>query len=609
MKTRDMIGTNPSPARPNVARPDVPRTDVMRQDVSKLEGDARLGEKGEVAIPVVKEELHVGKREVQGGGVHVERRVVEQPVEQSVSLREEHVRVERRPVDRVATPGDLTGFREGGFDVVERSEQAVVQKTARVVEEVVIGKEATQRTERVAETLRHTEVSVRDLGGLHQGASVRRYEDYDTDFRSNFSSLDATKFGKYEDFSPAYRYGYDLATAKDYYGRDWPTFETEARDRWETHNPGTWERVKDGVRFAWAKVTGRALASRLGRPKAAPFGARRPRRSMASRRSGPGGRDSLRAPQSPEARPLGRGAIAPEREGGPVDAAVQARVEVRAGRARRFVEALGHVAHLVRNQEEPRALVVPAVAVARRGRRGGGAACAGALGKEVRHLVREGVDEQPGRPAVPLGDAAGANRDVRADLGRRYGFRSNAQPLACVLRVDEHVERGRLALEQPRDDRIAALEQFAVGRLEPALVADALSELGVVERRAHRRERPPQPPPVGPARLVEPHPKRRPRPRYVLRAPGPRRFEAHVTQRAFAPRGRHAQGEARRPHALHQRPLLARGPGLRATPASPPETTARPARGVSALARQSARHPKRTPTTLPEPTLVSRGAL
>jgi uncharacterized protein (TIGR02271 family) len=253
MKNRDMFGQNTT----NPVRKDVVQTDTVRKDVVSTERDLRLDEKGQVAIPVVKEELRVGKQAVEGGGVHVESHLVEQPVQQDVSLREEHVRVERRPVDRPATPADFTGFREGSFDVIERSERAVVEKNARVVEEVVIGKEATQRTERITDKLRHTEVAVRDLGGVHQGAVSRRWEDYDTDFRTNFSGLYG-KNGRYEDIMPAYRYGYDLATSKDYYGRDWTAFETDARDRWERHNPGTWERVKESVRFAWAKVTGRA---------------------------------------------------------------------------------------------------------------------------------------------------------------------------------------------------------------------------------------------------------------------------------------------------------------------------------------------------------------
>ena len=119
---------------------------------------------GQVAIPVIEEELTVGKREVDTGAVRVTNRVVEQPVEQQVRLREEHVKVERRAVDRPAAPGEVTAFREGTLEFKETAEQAVVAKTARVVEEVVIGKETTERTETVRDTVKHTEVKAEDVG-------------------------------------------------------------------------------------------------------------------------------------------------------------------------------------------------------------------------------------------------------------------------------------------------------------------------------------------------------------------------------------------------------------------------------------------------------------
>lgn len=113
-------------------------------------------------FPVVREELAVGKREVSTGGVRVYSRVIETPVSESVNLREEHATIERRAVDRPATEADLKG---GSVEIRETAEEAVVAKTARVVEEVVVGKESSQRTETVQETLRGTEVEVeRDTG-------------------------------------------------------------------------------------------------------------------------------------------------------------------------------------------------------------------------------------------------------------------------------------------------------------------------------------------------------------------------------------------------------------------------------------------------------------
>jgi uncharacterized protein (TIGR02271 family) len=108
-------------------------------------------------FPVVEEALDVGKREVSTGGVRVYSRVTETPVSESVNLREERATVERRAVDRPATAADL---HEGSVEIRETAEQAVVGKTARVVEEVVVGREATTRTETINDTVKGTEVEI-----------------------------------------------------------------------------------------------------------------------------------------------------------------------------------------------------------------------------------------------------------------------------------------------------------------------------------------------------------------------------------------------------------------------------------------------------------------
>jgi uncharacterized protein (TIGR02271 family) len=114
------------------------------------------------AFPVVKEDLAVGKREVSTGGVRVYSRLTETPVSESVNLREEHATIERRPVDRPATVADL---KEGFVEVRETAEEPVVAKTARVVEEVIVGKESSNRTETVNDTVRGTDVEVERVAG------------------------------------------------------------------------------------------------------------------------------------------------------------------------------------------------------------------------------------------------------------------------------------------------------------------------------------------------------------------------------------------------------------------------------------------------------------
>lgn len=116
-------------------------------------------------INVIKEELEVGKKMVETGGVRLRSRIVERPVEQNIRLREEHINIERLPVDRPASDADFANFKEGTIELTENAERPVVSKNARVVEEVSLGKEVTERDETIRDTVRHTEVDTEKLGG------------------------------------------------------------------------------------------------------------------------------------------------------------------------------------------------------------------------------------------------------------------------------------------------------------------------------------------------------------------------------------------------------------------------------------------------------------
>ncbi len=115
------------------------------------------------SIPIIEEELQVGKREVETGGVRLRSRIVERPVEENLRLREERVNVERTPVDRKATDSDFETFKEGQIEMTERAEVPVVSKEARVVEEVKLNKEVENKNQTVQETVRKTEVDVENM--------------------------------------------------------------------------------------------------------------------------------------------------------------------------------------------------------------------------------------------------------------------------------------------------------------------------------------------------------------------------------------------------------------------------------------------------------------
>jgi uncharacterized protein (TIGR02271 family) len=121
----------------------------------------------EERIPIVEEELRVGKREVERGGARVRTYVREVPVQEQVTLREEHVSVERRPVEGGQAQAAVSGrpedlLQEREIDMRETAEEAVVQKVASVTEEVVVRKTAEEHVEQISDTVRRTEVDVQE---------------------------------------------------------------------------------------------------------------------------------------------------------------------------------------------------------------------------------------------------------------------------------------------------------------------------------------------------------------------------------------------------------------------------------------------------------------
>jgi len=241
-------------------------TSSMPSSTTNKQTQTNKTQEGKQVLPVVEEKLDVSKREVERGGVRVNTRIVEKPVSEQVTLHEEHVNVERRPVDRPVNASDMSAFKEGAIEMRETAEEAVVNKQARVIEEIVIDKHSHDRTQTINDTVRRTEVDVQQLGGQQTAqsgqstASTSSFDNYTNDFRTHFTS----KYGKsgytYDQYSPAYRYGYNLASSQNYSG-DWNTVEPDIRQRWEERNQGTWEDFKDAIQYAWDKVRGKPASS------------------------------------------------------------------------------------------------------------------------------------------------------------------------------------------------------------------------------------------------------------------------------------------------------------------------------------------------------------
>jgi len=227
---------------------------VSGKNATRVSGEKSLkkGSAGE-KLNVVQEELQVGKRQVQRGGIRVYSHITERPVEEQVTLREEHVRVERHPINRAATEADFTAFQEGQIELKESAEEAVVSKKARVVEEVIIGKTTTERQETVKDTVRRTDVEVEQIAPT-QSAQETGYSTFEPHFRQDFEKNYAKSGSSYDRYAPAYQYGHKLASDPKNLKGDWTSVESAAKSDWAKQGTGTWDDMKAAVRTGWEKV-------------------------------------------------------------------------------------------------------------------------------------------------------------------------------------------------------------------------------------------------------------------------------------------------------------------------------------------------------------------
>ena len=159
--------------------------DVVRSDAGTMNtgyakttdyDTTRVADTDTIRVPVHEEELTATKTQREIGQVRVDKDVISEEKILEVPVTEERVRVERHVVDRPMGADD-TAFEEGTIEVPIRGEDVQLQKNVRVSEEIEIGKEAVQRTEKVAGTVRREEVRVTDdtavTGTGISGSAVR----------------------------------------------------------------------------------------------------------------------------------------------------------------------------------------------------------------------------------------------------------------------------------------------------------------------------------------------------------------------------------------------------------------------------------------------------
>jgi len=137
--------------------PKAPPYTLSQAEIERSRRDLAPSTTSRERIPIVKEELVVGKQQTEER-VHVRVQPVERPVEKSVNLKDERVVIERRPTGAYTPTEKDLAPRE--FDVIERHEKPVVTKRAQATEEVVVSRDVKEHTETVRDTVKETKVEI-----------------------------------------------------------------------------------------------------------------------------------------------------------------------------------------------------------------------------------------------------------------------------------------------------------------------------------------------------------------------------------------------------------------------------------------------------------------
>lgn len=127
-------------------------------------------ETSEATVKLSEEELKVGKREVQAGGVRLRKIVRTETVNQPVTLEREEVVIERVPGSEARGAAERA-FEEDEIYVPLRREEAVIEKEARVREEVRVRKDTRAEQQTVSGEVRREDVEIEREGEARESAA------------------------------------------------------------------------------------------------------------------------------------------------------------------------------------------------------------------------------------------------------------------------------------------------------------------------------------------------------------------------------------------------------------------------------------------------------
>nr|WP_294525989.1 YsnF/AvaK domain-containing protein [uncultured Rhodopila sp.] len=137
-------------------------------------GRAQGDTKTEQVVAIGEEVLNVGTRTVPGKTTRVRRLVVETPVEKEVTLHTETVVVERR--QPIANIGQNV-LTEVTVEMSDSNEVPVISKSVHLVEEVLLRKEVTARTETIRDTVKRDTLEIEEPSQLPVPFNAAKQQD------------------------------------------------------------------------------------------------------------------------------------------------------------------------------------------------------------------------------------------------------------------------------------------------------------------------------------------------------------------------------------------------------------------------------------------------
>jgi uncharacterized protein (TIGR02271 family) len=202
-------------------------------------------------VKLREEQLQVNKEQVQTGQVEIGKRVVEEQKTMEVPVTREEVVIERRPVNR---PSDKPISEETRtIEVPITAERVNVEKQTVVREEIGVQKRVEQDTVPVNETVRREEAVINKTGDT--SVAGRDWNSFMPTFRQHWQATYGSK-GRWEEYEPMYRYGFDQFNSGRWSGRSWSDVEPEFRRDWSTRYPNqSWDVASNPIKHAWDHLT------------------------------------------------------------------------------------------------------------------------------------------------------------------------------------------------------------------------------------------------------------------------------------------------------------------------------------------------------------------